>query len=83
MRGYIKDLAKSTRATIYLEPEVHKALRLKAAINEQSISYLVNEVVKQSLEEDREDLRLIKERLKEPDIPYEKALKMLKKRGKL
>ncbi len=37
------------RSTIYLEPELHKALKIKAAESSKSISELVNEAVKESL----------------------------------
>ena len=40
------------RATIYFDPELHRALRLKAAETERSVSELVNEAVKLALVED-------------------------------
>ena len=46
----------ATRATIYLEPELHKALRLKAVETSQSVSKLVNDAIKEALAEDAEDL---------------------------
>lgn len=69
------------RATIYLDPRIHRALKLKAAETSTSISEIVNDAVKESLREDIEDLEDIKKRKKEPDIPYEEVLKDLKKRG--
>jgi hypothetical protein len=71
------------RATIYLDAELHRALRLKAAETEQSISDLVNEAVKQSLGEDAADLAAFDERAAEPDLPFEDAVKELRKRGKI
>jgi hypothetical protein len=44
------------RATVYFDPDLHRALRLKAAETERSLSDLVNEAVKLSLAEDAEDL---------------------------
>jgi hypothetical protein len=44
------------RATIYFDPDLHRALRLKAAAMAQSVSELVNRPVKLSLAEDEEDL---------------------------
>lgn len=71
------------RSTIYLEPELHQALRLKAAATDRSLSELVNEAVRASLAEDEEDLRTFTERADEPLIAYEEALEYLKRDGKL
>jgi hypothetical protein len=71
------------RATIYFEPGVHKALRLKAAHTEKSISDLVNVAVRRSLAEDAEDLEAFETRKKEPNLLFENVLKDLKRRGKL
>ena len=74
---------KQTRATIYLEPQVHRALKLKAAETSSSISEIVSDAVKESLREDIEDLEIIKQRKKERRIPFEDAVKDLKRRGLL
>lgn len=71
------------RATIYFEPEIHRALRLKAADTERPISDLVNEAVKLSLAEDAEDLAAFQDRVREPDVAFEDAVRDLKKRGKI
>jgi hypothetical protein len=71
------------RATVYFEPEIHRALRLKAAETERSISDLVNEAVQQSLAEDAEDLAAFDDRINEPNLPYEAVVKDLKRRGKI
>ena len=71
------------RATIYFEPEIHRALRLKAAETDRSVSDLVNEAVQLSLSEDAEDLAAFDQRVNEPDLPYEAVVKDLKRRGKL
>jgi hypothetical protein len=71
------------RATVYLEADIHRALRLKAAETDRSISDLVNEAVKRSLAEDAEDLAAFELRVKEPDLPFEDVVKDLKKRGRL
>jgi hypothetical protein len=71
------------RSTIYLEPEIHRALRLKAAETERSISDLVNEAVQLSLSEDAEDLLAFENRVNEPNLPYEAVVKDLKRRGKI
>ena len=71
------------RATVYFEPEIHRALRLKAAETERSISDLVNEAVQHSLAEDAEDLAAIDDRVNEPNLSYEAVVKDLKRRGKI
>ena len=71
------------RATIYLDQDLHRALRIKAAETDQSISALVNEAVKLSLAEDAEDLAAFAERALEPNLPFEEVLKDLKQRGKI
>jgi hypothetical protein len=71
------------RATIYFEPEIHRALRLKAAETDRSVSELVNEAVQLSLVEDAEDLAAFDERASEPHLPYEVVVKDLKRRGKI
>ena len=76
---------KSTqkRATIYFDADLHRALRVKAAETERSVSELVNQAVKLTLAEDAEDLAAIEERRQEPSLPFEDVLKDLKLRGKI
>ena len=71
------------RATIYFEPELHQALRVKAAHTQRSVSNLVNDAVRQALREDREDLAAFAERAAEPTMTYEELLKDLKEHGKI
>ena len=71
------------RATIYFDPDLHRALRLKAAETEQSVSELVNRAVKLTLAEDVEDLAAFAARAHEPDLPFEDVLKDLRQRGKI
>jgi hypothetical protein len=71
------------RATIYLNSELHRALRIKAAETEYSISQLVNEAVKNSLLEDAIDLEAFEDRKNEPLLAFEDVLKKLKKNGKI
>jgi len=71
------------RATIYFDPDLHRALRLKAAETEQSVSELVNEAVKLSLAEEAEDLAAFEARASEPNLPFEEILKDLRQRGKI
>ena len=71
------------RTTIYLDPDLHKALRLKAIDSSKSVSELVNEAIREALAEDAEDLLAIEERKDEPDISYEEMVKRLKKHGRI
>jgi len=72
-----------TRSTIHFEPDLHHALRIKAAHTRQSLSRLVNDAVRQALQEDQEDLEAFDERVNEPLISYEELLKDLRKHGKI
>lgn len=76
-------MATQKRATVYLDTDLHKALKIKAAQNERSLSDLVNQAVRQSLAEDAEDLAAFEARAKEPNLAFEDVLKDLKRRGKL
>jgi hypothetical protein len=71
------------RATLYLDPVVHKALKIKAFETSRSMSDLVNEAVKEALAEDAEDLAAFDERAKEPLVSYAEMLKRLKRDGRL
>ena len=71
------------RATVYFEPDLHKAIRLKAADTHRSVSDIVNAAVRAALREDQEDLAAFEERVAEPAISYEALLKDLKANGKL
>ena len=76
-------MAAAKRATVYFDANLHKALRVKAAETEQSISDLVNAAVRLSLVEDAEDLAAFEARASEPSLAFEAVLKDLKRRGKL
>jgi len=71
------------RSTIYFEPDIHKALRLKSAVSERSISEMVNDAVRISLAEDAEDLAAFDDREDEPTIDFEDFVKKMKRSGKL
>lgn len=73
----------STRATVYFEPELHEAIRLKAVHAHKTVSEVVNDAVRASLREDQDDLAAFDERVAEPVISYEALLKDLKAHGKL
>ena len=74
---------KLKRATVYFDSELHRALRLKAAETERSLSDLVNEAVRLSLAEDAEDLAAFRKRKREPNLRFDDVVKELKRRGKI
>lgn len=71
------------RATVYFDADIHRALRLKAASSDKSISDMVNEAVKLTLAEDAEDLAAFEERAREPSLDFEQFVKALRRRGKI
>jgi hypothetical protein len=74
---------RSKRTTIYLDPDLHKALHLKSATISRSVSELVNDAVREALAEDAEDITAFEERIKEPVISYDEMVKRLKKDGRI
>jgi hypothetical protein len=71
------------RATVYFDAALHRALRLKAAETDQSLSELVNVAVRRTLGEDADDLAAFEARAKEPKLAFEGVLRDLRRRGKL
>ncbi len=76
-------MEQSKRATVYFDPEVHRALRLKAAATDRTLSEMVNDAVKAALAEDAEDLSSFEERQHEPSVAFEDFVKDLKRLGKI
>ena len=71
------------RATVYFESDVHRALRLKAAALDRSISDMVNDAVKASLAEDAEDLASFSDRRKDKSVSFDSFVQGLKRRGRI
>jgi len=71
------------RATVYLEPELHRALRLKSVETSRSVSDLLNDAVRDELAEDADDLAAFDARKREATIGFEDFVKELKRHGKL
>ncbi len=69
------------RATVYLDPVLHKALRLKSVETSRSMSDLVNDAVRDELAEDADDLAVFDARKKEPTLDFEDFVKDLKRNG--
>jgi plasmid stability protein len=73
----------SVRSTVYLEADLHQALRLKAAHSHRSMSDIVNQAVRQALQEDQADLAAVRSRRPEATLSYEEFLSQLKADGTL
>ncbi len=76
-------MPSDTRTTVYLKPKVYRALKVKAATTDRSLSDLVNAAVLESLREDALDLEAFDRRAKEPSRSFEKVLEELKRDGPL
>lgn len=76
-------MTTTKRATVYFDPHLHRALRVKALETDRSLSDLVNAAVRATLAEDADDLAVARGRAKEPTLRFEDVLKDLKRRGKL
>jgi hypothetical protein len=75
--------ATQKRATVYFDARLHRALRVKAAVTERSLSEIVNTAVRESMAEDVEDLAVFKERSAEPNLAFEAVLKAMRRRYSL
>lgn len=76
-------MAGHTKTTVYLAPKVYRALKVKAATTDRSISNLINAAVIEALREDALDLEAFEKRAKEPSRPFERVLEDLKRDGLL
>ena len=74
---------QSKRATIYLDPSIHQALRLKAAATDRSISEMVNEALRHALAEDAEDFAAFEKRRSERSVSFEAVVRDLRQRGRI
>ena len=75
--------SETIRSTFYLEPALHRALRLKSAVSRRTLSDIVNEAIRVALQEDEEDLSALASRAREPVLTYEQFLDQLKADGTL
>ena len=74
-------MSSPKRATVYFRADIHKALRLRAAANDRSISDMVNDAVRVSLAEDATDLTAFDRRKKERSVSFESFVQSMKRRG--
>jgi hypothetical protein len=76
-------MAKLRRATVYFNPRVYRALKIRAATADRAISEYVNTAVREALLEDARDLEVIKKRGKQPVRPLSEIVRELKREGLL
>jgi plasmid stability protein len=76
-------MESSKRVTVYFDSDVHKALRLRAAASDRSVSDMVNDAVRVSLAEDASDLEAFSERRNEKSVSFESFVSGLKRRGQI
>jgi protein-tyrosine-phosphatase len=76
-------MGSDTRMTVYLQTKVYRALKVKSATTDRSVSELVNDAVVEALREDAIDLESFDQRSKEPTRSFEQVLKDLKRDGLL
>lgn len=76
-------MSENKRSTVYFDPDVHQALRLRAAAGDQTVSDVVNEAVRLALAEDTEDLAAFDERRSGRSLSFESFVRDLKRRGSL
>ena len=76
-------MAGDTRMTVYLQPKIYRALKVKSATTDRSVSELINAAVLEALREDAVDLEAFDKRSKEPARPFDQILKDLKRDGLL
>jgi plasmid stability protein len=74
---------ETKRATIYFDADVHRALRLRAAACNRTISDMVNEAVRMVLAEDADDLKDADQRQAEPSSSFEGFVTSLRDSGRL
>ncbi len=72
-------MANSARTTVYLNPGVYRALKLKSAESDRTLSDIVNQAVLELLREDSVDLAAVEKRRGEPSRSFEEVLKDLKR----
>jgi len=74
---------ETKRATVYFDADVHRALRLRAAACNRSISEMVNEAVRMTLAEDADDLRDAEQREAEQSSGFEDFVASLRDSGRI
>lgn len=75
--------AKPRPTTVYLEPPLARAIKIKAAMTERTVSQLINDAIKAKLRQDEDDLKYVRKHRGEPGRPLEEFLAEMKKNGDL
>ena len=70
-----------SKATVYLDDDVHRALRMKSAETNESMSQMINDAVRVVMAQDLEDISDWNERRNEQPIGYEEFLRQLRADG--
>jgi len=70
----MKKPPRYTRATVYFVPDLHEALRLRAAKSGVSVSQLVNEVLRESLSDDAADLEAFLLQQEQRNVSFEQFM---------
>jgi hypothetical protein len=73
----------SRRATVYFDPAVHRALRLKAAATDRAVSEIVNDALRRAFAEDAADLAASRKRRREKSVSFESVVKSMRRRGQV
>ena len=76
-------ILETKRVTIYLDPDLRRALKIKAVETSSSVSEIIERAVRRELSEDQEDLKAFKERENERTVTLEKVLDDLNRNGKI
>jgi len=76
-------MAGETRMTVYLQPKIYRALKVKSATTDRSVSEIINAAVIEALREDAVDLEAFDKRSKESTRPFDQILKDLRRDGLL
>ncbi len=76
-------MPETARATVYLDREIFKAVKIKAVATDRTVSRLVNDTLKRSLREDAEDLAAFEARSGQPRLSFEDVVKSLKRAGRI
>ncbi len=74
---------ETTRTTVYLERDLHRALRLRSASSDHSLSRIVYEALRRALVEDAVDLAALSMRRGEKSIGLGSFVQRLKRAGRL
>ena len=83
LKRYGHGMDETKRATVYFDADVHRALRLRAAACNRSISDMVNEAVRMTLAEDADDLKDTDQRVAEQSLSFEEFVTSLRDSGRL